>query len=163
MANDLGWIASARKELLAGVKEIKGPQDTPAIVGYWHDIHLSGIKDDETAWCAAFVGAMLERNGIRSTRSGAAKSYLNWGIELAKPIAGCIAVFTREGGGHVGFVLGQDKAGHLQILGGNQGDCVCIAAFKTDRVAGYRWPTGIPVHKQPLPMLSATDLSRSEA
>lgn len=161
MPTDAPWIVSARKEI--GVREIHGTQNNPAIVGYWHDVHLSGVKDDETAWCAAFAGAMLERNGIASTRSGAARSYLAWGTPLAKPVPGCIVVFSREGGGHVGFVLGRDAAGHLEVLGGNQGDCVCIAAFKTDRVAGYRWPAGIPVPTDPLPVLAATDLSHSEA
>jgi uncharacterized protein (TIGR02594 family) len=155
------WIISARKEI--GVREIHGTQHNAAIVGYWKDVHLSGVKDDETAWCAAFVGAMLERNGITSTRSGAARSYLSWGTPLNGPVPGCIVVFSREGGGHVGFVVGRDKLGHLQVLGGNQGDCVCIAAFKTDRIAGLRWPAGIPVPSDPLPVLAGADLSRSEA
>jgi hypothetical protein len=48
--------------------EIKGPRHNPLILQFWKGIKRGGIKDDETPWCAAFVGAMLERAGIKSTR-----------------------------------------------------------------------------------------------
>lgn len=43
------------------------------------------------------------------------------------PELGCIVVFTRQGGGHVGFAVGRDKFGNLLILGGNQSDAMTIA------------------------------------
>jgi hypothetical protein len=55
-----------------------------------------------------------------------------------------VVVFKRDGGGHVGFVVGKDQAGNLMVLGGNQSDSVNIKPFKTDRVVGYRWPVGAP-------------------
>lgn len=97
-----------------------------------------------TGNCAAFVGAMLEEAGIVSTRFESAKSYFEWGTLLTAPTYGCIVVFERNGGGHVGFVVGRDTSGRLLVLGGNQGDKVSIAPFKTDRVLGYRWPKAIP-------------------
>lgn len=135
------WIAEARKNL--GISEIEGPQHAAEILQYWKDIKRGGIKDDETPWCAAFVGAMLERSGIRSTRFESAKSYLDWGDALQGPVYGCIAVLSRSGGGHVGFVVGQDAAGDLMILGGNQADAVNIKAFPCSRVISYRWPAGV--------------------
>ncbi len=60
---------------------------------------------------------MLERVGIRSSRFESAKSYLTWGEALDTPAYGCIAVFTRVGGGHVGFVVGRRANGDLLILG----------------------------------------------
>lgn len=156
------WLLCARKEL--GLKEIKGPQHNPRILEMWKKIRRSGIKDDETPWCAAFVGACLETVGIMSTRYESAKSYLSWGQELHSPELGCIVVFTREGGGHVGFVVGKDEAGRLLVLGGNQGDQVCIRAFDVSRVSGFRWPSGVPLPSpEPLPRLAATELSRSES
>lgn len=136
------WITEAKKYI--GEHEIKGPKHNPLIVQWWKDIKRGGIKDDETPWCAAFVGAMLEHVGIQSTRFESAKSYLQWGEKLDNPIPGCIVVFTREGGGHVGFVMGQTRGGSLVVLGGNQSDAVNYKAFSRQRVSGYRWPAGEP-------------------
>lgn len=61
--------------------------------------------------------------------------------KLSKPAYGCIVTFTRQGGGHVGFVIGKDKSGNLMVLGGNQGNRVSIAAFSPSRVTGYYWPS----------------------
>ena len=53
-------------------------------------------------------------------------------------------MFSRDGGGHVGFAVGKDTAGRLLVLGGNQGNAVSIAAFDVARAIGYRWPAGVP-------------------
>jgi len=143
------WLIEARKYL--GIKEFKGQKHEPKIVQFWRSIGLSGVKDDETPWCAAFVGAMLENVGLMSTKSGWARSYLEWGVPLAFPIIGCVVVFSRKGGGgHVGFVIGKDEDGNLLVLGGNQGDSVSIKAFRMppypdSRVLGYRWPAAVPM------------------
>ena len=155
------WLVEARKHI--GLKEIKGKVHAPEIIQFWKDIKRGGIKDDETPWCAAFVGAMLERVGVKSTRFESAKSYLDWGQLLALPVVGCIVIFTREGGGHVGFVVGRDTKGNLLVLGGNQGDEVNIRSFPVSRVTGYRWPIDRPIPKEPLPTLSAAQLSKTEA
>ncbi|EOC1317134.1 TIGR02594 family protein [Cronobacter turicensis] len=157
MSKDPAWIEEASKHL--GLREIKGPQHNAEILQFWRDIKRSGIKDDETPWCAAFVGAMLERSGIRSTRFESAKSYLEWGETLNEARYGCIVVFNRSGGGHVGFVVGETSAGELRVLGGNQSDAVNIQAFPLERVAGYRWPTGQPVDSRPLPVAAASHSS----
>lgn len=154
------WVHEAEKHI--GLDEIKGPQHAAEILQFWKDIKRGGIKDDETPWCAAFAGAMLERAGIRSTRFESAKSYLDWGVELAEPVYGCIVVFTREGGGHVGFVVGTDGAGRLLVLGGNQGNQVNVRAFPLDRVSGFRWPEGVLPPDQALATFSA-DASNGEA
>lgn len=139
------WLQEAMR--LEGVHEIKGAAHNPEIVQMWKDIKRSGIKDDETPWCAAFVGACLERAGIQSSRFESAKSYLGWGIALQNPVYGCVVVMDRKGGGHVGFLVGIDKAGNLQILGGNQEDQVKVSSFSKDRVTagGYRWPSGVNI------------------
>ena len=152
MANKPRWLTKA--ESYIGLKEITGPHHNPQILKFWEEIKLGGINDDETPWCAAFVGGVLEESDIRSSRSGMAKSYMNWGTELKKPTIGCVVVFTRKGGGHVGFVEGVDKNGNLYVLGGNQSDTVSVKLFKTDNVVSYRWPTGEPMVNE-LPVLSS--------
>lgn len=154
------WLTEARKHI--GLSEIKGREHSAEILQFWKDIKRGGIKDDETAWCAAFVGAMLERSGVKSSRFESAKSYLEWGGLIGSPVLGCIVVFTRQGGGHVGFAVGRDKAGNLLVLGGNQGDEVSIRAFPVSRVSGYRWPAGVAAALEPLPLMSGAQESESE-
>lgn len=141
--NEQAWVVEARKHI--GVREIKGVNHHPLIVQMWKAIKRGGIKDDETPWCAAFVGFCLENVGIVSSRFESAKSYLTWGQKLNGPVPGCIVVFTRDGGGHVGFLVGVTQDGQLRVLGGNQGDEVNIRSFPTGRVSGYRWPLAVAV------------------
>lgn len=152
--NELPWIIEGRKHI--GQMEIKGPRHNPLILQFWKDIKRGGIKDDETPWCAAFVGAMLERSGIKSTRFESAKSYLNWGVQIREPAYGCVVVFSREGGGHVGFVVGQKQNGDLMVLGGNQSDAINIRAFPRNRVTGYRWPVNVAKDSRDLPLMNGT-------
>ncbi|MGS3144141.1 TIGR02594 family protein [Aeromonas sanarellii] len=157
----LRWLDEARKHL--GLKEMKGPKHAQAILDMWKAIKRGGIKDDETPWCAAFVGACLERVGILSTRFESAKSYLSWGEKLDRPVLGCVVVFTRDGGGHVGFVVGKSTSGNLLVLGGNQGDEVNIREFPLTRVTGYRWPLNEPMPVGDLPVGTPAQLSQGEA
>jgi uncharacterized protein (TIGR02594 family) len=155
------WLALARTHV--GTREIPGPQHEPKILSWWKAIRRSGIKTDEVPWCAAFVGAMLETVQTASTRFESARSYLNWGSDLGEPAFGCVVVLERgPTGGHVGFVVGEDKQGRLIVLGGNQDNAVGYAAFKKSRVLGYRWPAGLTVTRGPLPQVEAPT-SKSEA
>ncbi len=120
------WVSEARK--LIGQAEVKGPQHNPEILQMWREIRRGGIRDDETPWCAAFVGAMLERAGIRSSRFESARSYLDWGQHLTLPVPGCIVVFTRQGGGHVGFAVGRDQSGKRPCKLRPRRPCVTLRA-----------------------------------
>lgn len=151
------WIVEATKHI--GLKEELGAGNNPTIVQWWKDIKRGGITQDAVPWCAAFVGSCLERVSITSTRFESAKSYLQWGDPLPEARYGCVVVFTRDGGGHVGFVVGKDKQGRLMVLGGNQNDSVSIAPFNVMRVAGYRWPQDIPVPNEPLLIIASNEKS----
>lgn len=139
------WLDVALSYL--GLAEQPGPKNNPKIIAWWKTLRTPFI-DDETPWCAAFVGGVLEECGIKSTRSAAAQSYwrVKWGQVLKGPALGCVVVFWRgsrsAGTGHVGFVVGQDHQGHLMVLGGNQGDAVTIKPFDIERVLSYHWPVG---------------------
>jgi len=159
------WLAVARRYI--GQREIPGKQNNPLIVRMWERIKQS-FRDDETPWCAAFVGSILELCDIQSTRSAAARSYQSWGVEIDKPIPGCIVVFWRGNpngyNGHVGFVTGVTRDGNLIVLGGNQGDAINEKAFSRDRVVSYRWPLGVPVPSEALkPGWKKVELSTNEA
>lgn len=161
------WLTTARGYI--GTREIVGPKHESRILRWWESIR-SSFRDDETPWCAAYVGGVLEECGYRSTRSAAARSYLKWGSALDAPATGCVVVFSRPGNswsGHVGFVLGKDPVGRLLVLGGNQGNAVSIAPFQMSRVLGYRWPLEAYQRDQfpnvygPLPVLASFNGSDS--
>jgi uncharacterized protein (TIGR02594 family) len=152
--NKPAWLAIA--ESYIGTQEFKGIRHNPIIVGFWKLIRRGGIKDDETAWCAAFLGGCLELAGIVSSRFESAISYLSWGVALDKPLLGCVAVISRLGGNHVFFVVGISKDGREIVgLGGNQSDKVRYSRFSTDPkiLRGYRWPAGVPLG-EPLPIVN---------
>lgn len=139
------WLVLARGEV--GTVEGIGASNNPKVLAYFKDAGFAGVKDDATAWCAAFVGAELTRSGHKPSGSLAARSYETWGIGLAKPMLGCIATKKRAGSawqGHVGIVVGaSDKS--IILLGGNQGDSVSIASFARAEFTSFRWPSDVPV------------------
>lgn len=136
--NELPWIAEARKYI--GQREIKGDKHNPLILSWLLKLK-AWWANDETAWCGLFTAYSLLTAGREIPKHWyRATDYLKYGLALEKPAYGCIVIFTRVGGGHVGFVIGKDKYGNLMVLGGNQGDAVNIKSFSLDRVNGYRWP-----------------------
>lgn len=143
------WITVAKGYL--GIKEIPGPKANQIIVDMFNTVGFAQVKDDETAWCAAFLGHCLVKAGLKSTGSLWALDYKNWGTQLNTPVYGSIAWKTRKGGGgHVGFVVGA-TAGKIFLLGGNQNNSVSIAEFKLKDIGGYRWPIGVPVYLNTMP------------
>lgn len=136
------WLKEAIKNL--GVHEGPGAANNPTVVQFYADAGFPGIKHDDVAWCAAFVGAMLKRAGYKPSGSLAARSYETYGVNLHKPMFGCIGVKKRPGGGwlgHVGFVVAYDGA-KVWMLGGNQGDKVSVAAFPVSQFTAFVAPSG---------------------
>lgn len=141
--NEPVWMSTARA--LIGTKEAPGAADNPVILswakklGGWEGQYY---QHDEIPWCSLFVTHVLEENSIHGPRGFlAAKSYLNWG-DKCTPVPGAILVFGRDGGGHVGFYVGEDTNSY-HVLGGNQSDMVCIKALPKDRLLDARWPSGV--------------------
>ena len=85
-----------------------------------------------------------------------ASAWGDWGRELLGPRPGCVLVFTRKGGGHVGLYVGEDRT-HFHVLGGNQGNAVNVMRLEKSRLAkgGMRWPYGEPLPAQQRVMLNA--------
>ena len=155
---DPAWIRIAKS--LDGTTEIKGAKHNPEIVQMWKDIKRGGIKDDETPWCAAFVGACLERAGIVSSRFESARSYETYGTKLKTPVYGCIGVRVRDGGGHVGFIVGKSPDGKLLMLGGNQRDQVNVVPFPLMGFTAFVYPPGLTAPRD-LPQLTLANLTET--
>jgi len=153
------WIEIARKDI--GIKEIPGAKHNSIIMG-WLKKLKSWIVTDEDPWCGTFCAHCMQEAGYAyPAKYYRALEWLTWGEHLQQPMVGCVAVFTRTGGGHVGFVVGKDSSGRILVLGGNQGNQVCITPFETSRVAGYRFPSRYPFTMHPLPVIESNALSSS--
>lgn len=135
------WMKIALAE--RGVSEIAGSRDNPRILEYLRVSNPAGASEqalhDEIFWCAAFVGWTFITFGVPGTGTWWARDYLNWGREVEEPYFGCVVVFARGSGGHVGFFMDQSD-GRIQVWGGNQGNQVCSAWFSADNLLGYREP-----------------------
>lgn len=127
-----------------GTKEISGKKHNPDILKMYSDVGFSWVKDDETAWCAAFVGSILKKAGLPYLKTLAARDYLKYGKKISEPEVGCIVVFWRgkPNGwqGHVGFVYTFDND-YIWCLGGNQSNSVNVTRIPRTRVLGFRMPS----------------------
>ena len=98
------------------------------------------LSSDTTPWCAAFAGAVLKSSGIRSLRTLSSLAYRGFGtsVPVSDPTQwriNDIIVFSRNGGGHIGFFRGYNKANNsVLVLGGNQSDNLTEVGFRiTDK------------------------------
>lgn len=158
------WMVEARKHL--GLAEIPGPAHSPVILS-WLQRLKAWWSDDETPWCGVFVAHCIVAAGLPLPKNWMrAKAWAEWGSRLSAPVPGCIVVFERQGGGHVGFVVGRTANGNLMVLGGNQGNRVSEAPFDRSRAVAYVWPASLPMPDHaPLPVLDAAGqaISTNEA
>lgn len=124
-----------------GIYEIVGKVHSPRVLKYFKAIGHKWVKDDETAWCAAFVNWCLLQADKPHTGSLAARSFLTYGTETKRPALGDLVVLWRgsKNGtlGHVGFVI-RVTENYIYILGGNQQDHVNIQRFSKTQLLGFR-------------------------
>jgi len=125
-----------------------GDGSNPKVVAYFKDSGNAGVKDDETAWCAAFVGAMLKRAGMKGTGKLNARSYLEWGTRVDRKDAreGDVVVFKRGNSswqGHVAFFV-KDNGSTITVLGGNQSNAVNRKAYPAASLLGIRRAVSTP-------------------
>tara|TARA_R110000772_G_scaffold8737_2_gene28925 strand:- start:5162 stop:5647 length:486 start_codon:yes stop_codon:yes gene_type:complete len=155
--NEPKYIKEARSFI--GLQEIKGKKHSPTILGWLSNLN-AWWSDDETPWCGVFVAHCLNKYNYKIPKLYMrAKAWLDWGVEIPEPKHGCLVIFNRSGGGHVGFVVGKDYTGRLLVLGGNQGNKVSIAPFDTDRVVGYRMPEGFLLPMVNLEVISSNQIT----
>lgn len=129
-----------------GLDEWPGAKHNPAIVKMFEASGHGWVKDDETPWCAAFVGSVLAECGLQGTGDLAARSYMKWGeaVDPAAAKPGDIVVFWRGSKdgwqGHVAF-FDKFEGDDVWVLGGNQGNTVSVARYPRARLLGVRRPS----------------------
>lgn len=152
------WLQLARDKI--GQHEVAGRAANPFVLECFSHTSLAGSPlalSDETPWCSAFLCWCMEQSGIPSTRSAAAASWRNWGLQVARPyLLGAVILLEHTpgpdaatgsaSGNHVGLYEAMD-ATHIKLLGGNQSDSVKLSAFPLAqyRVVTARWPLGVPM------------------
>ncbi len=125
-----------------GVSEANGADSNKAILEFGKRADISWYNNDSIPWCAVFANAMCDLVGLKETKSALAKSFLSWGTkisieEAAKDNTNVVGVFHRgdknSSSGHVAILkdISADKK-FANMLGGNQGDKVCVQRFKLD-------------------------------
>ena len=130
-----------------GLSEWPGAKHNPEVVAFFEASGHGNVRDDETPWCAAFVGAVLAEVGITGTGKLNARSYLDWGQEVslraAKP--GDVVILWRGSPdgwqGHVAFLVGFE-GDRVILRGGNQGNKVSDQSYPVSRILGIRRADG---------------------
>jgi uncharacterized protein (TIGR02594 family) len=143
----MDWMTYARS--LIGVREVPGAGNSSTIMGWAKRLgaKVLGITyaADSVPWCGLFAAHVMDHVGIASPPIAVrASAWGKWGRKLVAPRPGCILTFVREGGGHVGFYVGEDDT-HLHVLGGNQGDAVSVTRIARSRLSEMRWPNEAPL------------------
>lgn len=151
-----------------GLKEAPDPADNAELVADIREV-AGDYFHDSTPWCAGWVSFCLARAGLKPSQQPLwALSYADgWGIKLAGPAVGAIAVKHRNGGGHVTFVAGRTASGRLACCGGNQNDMVNISGYPEDVFDGFYWPKDVPlpahVGLSSLPLVNADGAAVKES
>ena len=162
MKPELDWINEARKHL--GLKELNGSNKHPTIDGWSKNLGASWVIGQP--WCGTYVAHCLKTAGVKYPKNWyRALAYASeGGVKLKKPAYGCVAVKSRNGGGHVCFVVGRDqKTNKLVCLGGNQSNMVCFALYAESDFDAFMWygKTNTPAqNRYDLPILSGVTATK---
>lgn len=141
------WVANGLNEL--GIHEKVGAGSNPTIMRWAKDeggYIAKTFTDDDIAWCSLYANHLLTAVGLRGTEDLWALNWdsdKNWpNVKLQGPAVGAFAPMKRDGGGHIGVIVGRFSNGTLALLAGNQGNAVTIAQIPQSRPLSYRWPIG---------------------
>ena len=147
-ADALPWMREAAR--MRGLHERR---DEATLEG-WMRRHLPGgawwtssrwVDVPNVPWCGLFIATCLRAAGMPEgfpANPLSARAWAGWG-KAAKPTFGALLVFTRSGGGHVGFYHGEDRT-HFHVLGGNQSNAVTVTRIAKSRHEATRWPANVP-------------------
>lgn len=137
------WMDIAQNE--RGVKEAAGAAANPRIVEY-HKTTTLAATSDEVPWCSSFLNWVMKAAKYPITKSAAARSWLDYGQECELQL-GCIVVFRRTGGNHVGFCVGFTPHS-IMVLGGNQSNEVNVKPYPRRDFLGARLPKPLKLADQ---------------
>lgn len=164
-------VAGLPKVITEGMKylnvsEIKGPASNEVIMKWATGLGLEKVyTNDDIAWCGLFVAHVIKNTGRDPVKDPLwARNWVKFGVASPQPSLGDILVFARNGGGHVGFYVAEDKSAY-HVLGGNQGNKVSIVRIEKNRLLQARRPlyNSIPTTAKPYLVSAKGTLSTDEA
>lgn len=152
-----------------GTLEHKGKGSNPNILAWAKEVGVNGwYADDDIPWCGLFVGVVVKRAGypIKSDLLSAL-SWAKFGetVPKGREMLWDILVFTRTGGGHVGFYVGENDNAFL-VYGGNQANAVGFTWIAKSRLFAARRPVykiGEPNNVRKILLTESGELSTNEA
>ena len=113
-------------------------------------------------WCGDFVETAIRLGLPNEPVPNNPYWALNWrafGV-ACDPVFGAVASVKRDGGGHVGFLVGQD-ATRFYLLGGNQANRTSVAPMDKSRFPkeAFRFPATYRPIVNYLPTMTSTEAS----
>lgn len=158
---ELPWIVEAKT--VFGLHEVRDS----AALRKWLVSDRTTLGDPAALpWCGDFVETAIKKTLPKEPFPGDlgknpywAKNWALFGKEV-KPCYGCVLVFDREGGGHVGFAVGENDTDFF-VLGGNQSNSVSVTRIDKKRLLSARWPTTYDKGTKELPKLAANNIPKT--
>ena len=160
---DLPWMAEARRVLGRHEGRDNG------FLQKWLKSDGKTLGDPaKLPWCGDFVETCIRIAlpsepfpGDLGENPYWARNWSQFG-RATQPTYGAVLVFGRDGGGHVGFCVGEE-GGSYAVLGGNQSNAVTIANIAKSRLIAARWPATFAAQPIYLPQTRGGKLSTNEA
>lgn len=128
-------VRHGRPSHLDMVDGVSGPLGDSLVETARSQIGNGAIYGRRSLWCARFANWVLEQTGHRGTGSDMARSFAR--LPRTDMHVGAIAVMSRRGGGHVGFVSGVTTAGDPVVISGNHGGHVRESVYRLARVRAF--------------------------
>ena len=137
-------------ERFVGLREVVGEVNNPQVLAMLR-LDQGWPTADEVPWCSAFVNYVAWLLRLPRSKSLLARSWLTVGqaVPLEQASVGFDVAILYRGAppqpgpedtgapGHVGFYSGHHDD-TISLLGGNQGDAVCVAPYPAARLLGVR-------------------------
>lgn len=152
---------------LLETKEVVGKVHNPVILGWAKEVGLSKVYTaDEIPWCGLAIAYACHQAGVEVVDKPLwALSWANYGTKVSEPMLGDILTFKRDGGGHVGIYVGEDKECY-HVLGGNQGNAMSVTRIVKSRLYQARrtkWKVAQPANVRKVILDAKGAISQNEA
>lgn len=151
---------------LDGVQEIVGTQNNPLIMGWAKELGLKEYINDEIPWCGLFVAKVVKAAGFEPVDKPLwAANWSKFGTKQTQAMLGDVLVFTRPGGNHVGFYIGEDTTCY-HVFGGNQSNRVNGTRVLKSRCTAIRrcdWKIAQPINVRRIDLSPNGEISKNES
>jgi uncharacterized protein (TIGR02594 family) len=151
---------------LIGTKEIVGKAHNPIILDWAKQLGIKAYTNDEIPWCGLFIAYCAHKANVQIVDGPLwALNWAKYGTKESTPMLGDVLTFKRNGGGHVGLYVGEDRT-HYHVLGGNQNNQVNVMRIAKSRLHQARrtaWKIAQPSNVRKIELSNKGIISTNEA